>query len=640
MLRVEASAQVIVQPPAESEVDALVHIRLDTTIVTRTAQYAGDRLRHVEREGGEIGVEILFPVAIHPVILSGRVDKADRGNEIMIIAEGQILQLPAGRDDVVFGPYGRTLVISESGIQLEAIEQLDGVSQFRVIVMEIVQVEVIKIDRGLVLLQDLLNLVRDLGGIGLVVVAERQAQLASSFRQIFPKGVQVDKDLFPFEDKTDVRIETELAVAWESLADAEFLLISDAIPVRVTQLEGVEQARVFDSGGVQVPVPRAGQSLGHLVGAFQELVGEGVDGGDGGRIDRLDLRERYLLGRQGKVPFFSPIGGIPQQVLVVALDLEIIGQVERTPFLGAHDFLEFYVIVFEGHVILADDGVAQQFVSQEDVRAFRQEEVISLIPEVEHDVELRERVTPVHVDLADKPALVEHVECPADQLGTPLLGVEIDDVCLVPVDHLCSGQLKTIVPERVLGRRHEDRLVVGGLGIDVDIEEGERLQLFLLVRDRIGVDRFHGVDEVVGGVVSGVRHQFEKLVVMFPVEREEMIGETDQEILLQDLGASLQVDLGAIFLDDILINICLLDYLSHDRFRRLLLDRRDALAGFLVGVNPQEGKRQDKEIYDQFVRHFLWHFATNLVNKYGFSIENNDFVYFGVNKIQIVFGVI
>ena len=327
-------------------------------------------------------------------------------------------------------------------------------------------------------------------------------------------------------------------------------------------------------------------------------------------------------------------------MLVVALDLEIIGQVERTSFLGAHDFLEFYVIVFEGHVILADDGVAQQFVSQEDVRAFRQEEVISLIPEVEDDVELRERVTPVHVDLADKPALVEHVECSADQFGTPLLGVEIDDVCLVPVDHLCSCQLETIVPERVLGRRHEDRLVVGGLGIDVDIEEGERLQLFLLVRDRVGVDRFHGVDEVVGGVVSGVRHQFEKLVVMFPVEREEMIGETDQEILLQDLGASLQVDLGAIFLDDVLINIRLLDYLSHDRFRRLLLDRRDTLAGFLVGVNPGKGKRQDKEAYDQLERHHLRHFVTNLVNKYGFSIENNDFVYFRVNKIQIVFGVI
>jgi hypothetical protein len=32
--------------------------------------------------------------------------------------------------------------------------------------------------------------------------------------------------------------------------------------------------------------------------------------------------------------------------------------------------------------------------------------------------------------------------------------------------------------------------------------------------------------------------------------------------------------------------------------------------------------------------------VTNLVNKYGFSIENNDFVYFRVNKIQIVFGVI
>ena len=232
------------------------------------------------------------------------------------------------------------------------------------------------------------------------------------------------------------------------------------------------------------------------------------------------------------------------------------------------------------------------------------------------------------------------MECSADQFGTPLLGVEIDDVCLVPVDHLCSGQLETIVPERVLGRRHEDRLVVGGLGIDVEVEEGERLQLFLLVRDRAGVDRFHGVGKVVGGIVTGIRHQLEELVVISPVEREKMIGETDQEVFLQDLGAPLQVDLGAIFLDDILIDARLLDDPSNDRFGRLLLDRRDALAGFLVGVNPQEGKRQDKEIYDRFVRHFLWHFATNLVNKYGFSIENNDFVCFRVNKIQIVFGVI
>ena len=40
----------------------------------------------------------------------------------MIVAEGQIRQLPAGRDDVVFGPYGGALVISEPGVQLKAIE--------------------------------------------------------------------------------------------------------------------------------------------------------------------------------------------------------------------------------------------------------------------------------------------------------------------------------------------------------------------------------------------------------------------------------------------------------------------------------------------------------------------------------------
>lgn len=88
-----------------------------------------------------MGMQVLFPVAVHPVILPGRVGKADNRGELIMI-----LNIQSG---ILALFHGRTMVVCESGREPEAVHQFYLVHQLGIVVLEILQVEIVETDWGI-----------------------------------------------------------------------------------------------------------------------------------------------------------------------------------------------------------------------------------------------------------------------------------------------------------------------------------------------------------------------------------------------------------------------------------------------------------------------------------------------------------
>ena len=123
-VEVSPAAQVIVEPLRQADTDTLVHIGFYPPVITRVATCPGDGLHHLDGEGRVTGVEILFPITIHPVILPGGIRQADRRCEVV---KGMLIFLRR------YSP-----VKGETGSQFQPVCQLNIVPELYVIMPEFV----------------------------------------------------------------------------------------------------------------------------------------------------------------------------------------------------------------------------------------------------------------------------------------------------------------------------------------------------------------------------------------------------------------------------------------------------------------------------------------------------------------------
>ena len=122
-IEVEPAAQVVVESLRQAYADALVHICLYPAVIASPLTYSRDSLYHLNGEGWEVGVKVLFPVTVHPVVLPWRIGEAYRRCEVV---EGS----PSGcRYPAVKG---------KAGFQAQSVSQFDAVAQVHIIVVELV----------------------------------------------------------------------------------------------------------------------------------------------------------------------------------------------------------------------------------------------------------------------------------------------------------------------------------------------------------------------------------------------------------------------------------------------------------------------------------------------------------------------
>ena len=101
---------------------------------------------------------------------------------------------------------------------------------------------------------------------------------------------------------------------------------------------------------------------------------------------------------------------------------------------------------------------------------------------------------------------------------------------------------------------------------------------FALVGDAVTVDRLYVVDIVVGCVIAGLAHHLEEHILVPPIDREDMVRQTHQYVLLQDLGTPLDINLGLVHGDGVPILRGFPDGEPHDGIRLLLGGRAVFLA--------------------------------------------------------------
>ena len=100
--------------------------------------------------------------------------------------------------------------------------------------------------------------------------------------------------------------------------------------------------------------------------------------------------------------------------------------------------------------------------------------------------------------------------------------------------------------------------------IDVQVQERQDFLLFCAVGDAVPVYRFEAVQVVVGGVELGVADHLEDHVLVLPVYREKVMGETHQEVLFEDLGLAFDIDFGLVAGNDCFVFVGLLDHHLHN----------------------------------------------------------------------------
>ena len=146
-------------------------IGFHTSVIAAAFPYARYGSPELDGDGRVVGVEVLFTIAVHPVVLSGSIGKTDRRNEIVIVFVND-LRNAVSRIYCAFAG-GDAAVVGDSGGHLETVEQFDLVLELYVIVLEVFQVQVFEVESGV--FQLFVDFVHDLGGISLVGVSEAEA---------------------------------------------------------------------------------------------------------------------------------------------------------------------------------------------------------------------------------------------------------------------------------------------------------------------------------------------------------------------------------------------------------------------------------------------------------------------------------
>lgn len=232
-------------------------IGLHTSVITAAFPYAWYGPSELDGDGRVVGVEVLFTVTVHPVVLSGSIGKADRGDEIVIVFVDDLRDTVSRIYRAFPGWYAA--VVRDAGGHLETVEQLDLILELYVIVLEVFQIQVFEVESGV--FQLFVNFVHDLGRISLVGVSETEAQGSLFLRKIFPISLEFEEQLFSFEYKTDLRPETQLAVFLEGLAEAELLPVSNTVSSGIAQLERIQDAGVFQTGRFIIQIDGVGQAF-------------------------------------------------------------------------------------------------------------------------------------------------------------------------------------------------------------------------------------------------------------------------------------------------------------------------------------------------------------------------------------------
>ena len=87
-------------------------------------------------------------------------------------------------------------------------------------------------------------------------------------------------------------------------------------------------------------------------------------------------------------------------------------------------------------------------------------------------------------------------------------------------------QVEVVVFECFMSYWHDDPFVVDGWRIDVQVQKCQDFLLFCAVGDAVSVYRFEAVQVVVRSVELGVADHLEDHILVLPVYRKKMMGET------------------------------------------------------------------------------------------------------------------
>ena len=85
MGRIESSADMVVEPARQAQINALVDIGFHASVIAAAFPYARYGPPEFDGDGRIVGVEIFFSVTVHPVVLSGSVRKTDCRDKIVIV---------------------------------------------------------------------------------------------------------------------------------------------------------------------------------------------------------------------------------------------------------------------------------------------------------------------------------------------------------------------------------------------------------------------------------------------------------------------------------------------------------------------------------------------------------------------------
>ena len=116
-----------------------MNISLYTRIITGTLAYSGYRPGKLDGYGRIVGIQIFFPVSIHPVILPGSIGDTDNRCEIVIVFIDQLFHSFAGICYIAAFFHRDTAVVGDTGPELKTVEQFYVISYFSIVMFEVVR---------------------------------------------------------------------------------------------------------------------------------------------------------------------------------------------------------------------------------------------------------------------------------------------------------------------------------------------------------------------------------------------------------------------------------------------------------------------------------------------------------------------
>ena len=76
----------VVKPARQTEVDTLVDVCFYTSVIPAAIPYAGYGFPIFQGDRRIVGVEVLFTMTVHPVILPGGIGNADGRDKVVIVS--------------------------------------------------------------------------------------------------------------------------------------------------------------------------------------------------------------------------------------------------------------------------------------------------------------------------------------------------------------------------------------------------------------------------------------------------------------------------------------------------------------------------------------------------------------------------